>query len=315
MSEPRDGVSADQALMQEMGLTDESIERRKVIVGLGPDDMRRLASLRDIVTANAEGLASTFFTYLGGLREAKPLFDDKNVLQRARALKTEHLSAMVLGDYGPSYVAQRVKLATLYGKVGLEPHVFLAAFHHLLMAVGLHAMKSSEQRPMEGFENFMSLKKMAFFDVGIIVDTLIFERERVIRQQQEAIRELSTPVLQIRDRLLIIPVVGLLDTYRARLLTEGLLKAIRERRAKGVVMDITGVPIVDSKVANHLAQACEAARLMGALVVLTGISSEIALTLVTIGAELKGVRTVGDLQGGIEEIEHFLAGKSAALNE
>ena len=243
MSEPRDGVSADQALMQEMGLTDESIERRKVIVGLGPDDMRRLASLRDIVTANAEGLASTFFTYLGGLREAKPLFDDKNVLQRARALKTEHLSAMVL------------------------------------------------------------------------VDTLIFEREHVIRQQQEAIRELSTPVLQIRDQLLIIPVVGLLDTYRARLLTEGLLKAIRERRAKGVVMDITGVPIVDSKVANHLAQACEAARLMGALVVLTGISSEIALTLVTIGAELKGVRTVGDLQGGIEEIEHFLAGKSDALNE
>jgi rsbT co-antagonist protein RsbR len=165
---------------------------------------------------------------------------------------------------------------------------------------------------MQGFENFMSLQKVAHFDIGITVDVLIFERKRIIRQQQEAIRELSTPVLQIRDQLLIIPVVGLVDSYRAKILTEALLKAIRERRAKGVVMDITGVPLVDSKVANHLAQACEAARLMGALVVLTGISSEIALTLVTIGAQLRGVRTVGDLQGGIEEIERFLAHRTSA---
>jgi anti-anti-sigma regulatory factor len=143
--------------------------------------------------------------------------------------------------------------------------------------------------------------------MGYIGEAYLATKEQIIREQQEAIREISTPVLQVRDQLLIIPVVGLVDTHRARLLTEGLLKAIRERRAKGVVMDITGVPIVDSKVANHLAQACEAARLMGALVVMTGISSDIALTLVTIGAELHGVRTVGDLQGGIEEVERFLA--------
>jgi anti-anti-sigma regulatory factor len=146
--------------------------------------------------------------------------------------------------------------------------------------------------------------------MGFIGEAYLATKEQLIKEQQEAIRELSTPVLQVREQLLIIPVVGLVDTHRARLLTEGLLKAIRERRAKGVVMDITGVPVVDSKVANHLAQACEAARLMGALVVMTGISSEIALTLVTIGAQLRGVRTVGDLQGGIEEIERFLAARS-----
>jgi rsbT co-antagonist protein RsbR len=145
--------------------------------------------------------------------------------------------------------------------------------------------------------------------MSYIGEAYLATKEQIIRDQQEAIREISTPVLQVRDRLLIIPVVGLVDTERARLLTVGLLAAIRERRAKGVVMDITGVPVVDSKVANHLAQACEAARLMGALVVMTGISSEIALTLVTIGAELRGVRTLGDLQSGIEEVDRFLAGE------
>ena len=71
-------------------------------------------------------------------------------------------------------------------------------------------------------------------------------------------------------------------------------------------MDITGVPIVDSKVANHLVQACEAARLMGAKVILTGISSDIAQALVGIGAVLHGVQTVGDLQGGIEQADALL---------
>jgi rsbT co-antagonist protein RsbR len=77
------------------------------------------------------------------------------------------------------------------------------------------------------------------------------ERERIIRQQQEAIRELSTPVLQVRDRLLILPIIGVIDPQRARQLTEQLLRGIRSNRAKVVVVDITGVPSVDATVANH----------------------------------------------------------------
>lgn len=137
------------------------------------------------------------------------------------------------------------------------------------------------------------------------------ERERVIRQQQEAIRELSTPVLQVRERLLILPIIGVLDAQRARQLTEQLLRAIRANRARVVVIDITGVPSVDSKVANHLLQTVDACRLMGASVIVTGLSSEIALTLVTIGVDLAKINAVGDLQGGLEEAERVLGYKVA----
>jgi len=132
------------------------------------------------------------------------------------------------------------------------------------------------------------------------------ERERIIRQQQEAIRELSTPVLPVRERLLILPIIGVIDPQRARQLTEQLLLGIRSNRAKVVVMDITGVPTIDVKVANHLVQTVEAARLLGATVVVTGLSPEIAQTLVTIGVDLGKMNTVGDLQGGIEEAERVL---------
>jgi rsbT co-antagonist protein RsbR len=139
--------------------------------------------------------------------------------------------------------------------------------------------------------------------------SFVQERERVIRQQQDAIRELSTPVLQVRERILILPIIGVLDEQRANQLTEQLLAGIRSHRAKVVVIDITGVPDVDSEVANHLVQAVDASRLMGASVILTGLSPEIAQTLVTIGVDLGKMNTVGDLQGGVEEAERLLGFK------
>ncbi len=140
----------------------------------------------------------------------------------------------------------------------------------------------------------------------IVAMAFITERERVMRQQQEAIRELSTPVLQVRDRLLILPIIGLIDTDRARQLTEQLLDAIREFRALVVVMDITGVAAVDSKVANHLIQTVDAARLLGTTVILTGVSPATAQTIVTIGVDLSRIQTVGDLQGGIDLADQLL---------
>jgi rsbT co-antagonist protein RsbR len=139
--------------------------------------------------------------------------------------------------------------------------------------------------------------------------SFVQERERIIRQQQEAIRELSTPVLQVRERLLILPIIGAIDPQRARQVTEQLLRGIRANRAKVVVIDITGVPSVDSTVANHLVQTVDASRLMGATVIVTGLSSELAQTLVTIGVDLGKMKTVGDLQGGIEEAERLLGYK------
>jgi len=141
------------------------------------------------------------------------------------------------------------------------------------------------------------------------------ERERIIREQQEAIRELSTPVLQVRERLLILPIIGVIDPQRARQLTEQLLRGIRTNRAKVVVLDITGVPYIDSPVANHLVQTVEAARLLGATVIVTGLSPEIAQTLVNIGVDLGKMNTVGDLQGGIEEAERLLGYKVVLTRE
>ncbi len=163
------------------------------------------------------------------------------------------------------------------------------------------------QRDMERLSRSLDIyEPVANKILSIVALAFIEEREKVVRQQQEAIRELSTPVLQVRERLLILPIIGMLDSHRARQLTEQILRAIRANRAKVVVIDITGVPNVDSKVANHLVQTVEACRLLGATVIVTGVSPEIAQTLTAIGVDLGRIITVCDLQGGIDEADRLL---------
>lgn len=136
--------------------------------------------------------------------------------------------------------------------------------------------------------------------------SFVEQRERVIREQQEAIRTLSTPVMKLRERLLLLPIIGALDTQRMQQLTGQLLEAIQAHRAQVVVVDITGVAGIDRKVANHLLQTVEAARLMGAETIITGLSSEIAQTIVNLDVSLFPMKTVGDLQGGLEDAERLL---------
>ena len=189
---------------------------------------------------------------------------------------------------------------------GVETHEVLGIVL-LLRDVLARSLFVNYQHDADLLERILDSYEPAANRIAVTVGvSFVEERERVIREQQEAIRELSTPVLQVRDRLLILPIIGMLDSQRARQLTEQLLGAIQANRARVVVIDITGVAAIDLVVANHLVQTVEAARLMGASTIITGLSSKIAQTLVDLGVDLAMMKTVGDLQGGLEEAERLL---------
>jgi rsbT co-antagonist protein RsbR len=188
---------------------------------------------------------------------------------------------------------------------GVETHEVLGIVL-LLRDVLARSLFAKYQKDLDLLNRILDSYEPAANRIAMIVGvSFVEERERVIHEQQEAMRELSTPVLQLREHLLILPIIGALDSARARQLTEQLLGAIQEKRAKVVVIDITGVATVDRTVANHLVQTVEASRLMGASTILTGLSSEIAQTLVDLGVDLGMMKTVGDLQGGLVEAERL----------
>lgn len=296
-------------------LSTHDVEQRKRFVSFEIEDLAHIASIKELIIQGADQFTAVFFDTLSNFDEAATLFKRPEMLEEAKRLKREHLVAMVEGEYGVPYVEQRVRLGMLYSKVGLDIRVFLGAFHHLMRTIGFAIMKRYVSDPMKGFDSFISLKKIGFLDIGVIVDVIVDERERTINLQQEAIRELSTPVLQIRDQLLILPIIGMVDSQRAQQLTDNLLNAICANRAKVVVMDITGVAAVDSQVANHLIQTVTAARLMGATTIITGLSTDIAQSLVALGVDLSEITTVSNLQGGLEAAERLLGYKMVPLDQ
>jgi len=123
---------------------------------------------------------------------------------------------------------------------------------------------------------------------------------------EETIRKLSTPVLPVRPRLLILPVIGEIDKQRVDQLGEQLLNGIRAYRAKAVVIDVTGVPFLEIDIVRRLVQQSEAARLLGADVIFTGVSSDFSQALVASGLDLRRLISLGDLQSGLEEAERML---------
>src|SRR5260370_3921193 len=221
-------------------------------------------------------------------------------------MQKEYFLRLTQGNYDLAYTQNRLTIGAIHERIGLPVKSYLGMYNFYLRAVATRISEAYQKNPGEGWAAFLSLMKLTFLDIGLAIDTYIYSRERTIREQQEAIQELPTPVLPFREGMLLVPIIGLIDTQRARLLTEQLLGAVRDNRAKVVVMDITGVQAIDSRVANHMVQTVEAARLMGAIVIVAGVSPEIAQTMVTLGIELGRMTTAGDLQSGSEHAEELL---------
>lgn len=147
--------------------------------------------------------------------------------------------------------------------------------------------------------------RIRFLEERRAADAAILERERTIRSQAEAIRELSIPVLTLWRGVLVVPLIGALDPERASLLTERLLADVRAQRARVVIIDITGVPTADAQVATDLLRTASACRLMGAATIVSGLSAAVAHAIAATGIDLDGVGTVSDLATAIEQAEYL----------
>lgn len=129
-------------------------------------------------------------------------------------------------------------------------------------------------------------------------------QEELIAAQNQILSELSTPVIPLTDTTLVMPLIGTIDSRRAQQIIETLLHSITQHRAASVVLDITGVKVVDSRIAHVLIQAAQSARLLGAEVILTGVRAEVAQTIVSLGIDMQRVITHSSLQQGIKHALH-----------
>lgn len=135
--------------------------------------------------------------------------------------------------------------------------------------------------------------------VLLLAGSFVEAREAVIRRQTESLREVSTPVITLWDSILLMPLVGVVDSVRAQQISERLLEAIGQSEAEVTLIDVTGVPVMDTSVARHILKTVAAAEMLGTRVILTGISPSTAQTMVKLGIDMSGVPTRGSLKAGM----------------
>jgi rsbT co-antagonist protein RsbR len=301
-----DSAGASEATAGVINMSEQELARRKAFLEIGDEDVTNLAGINDLARRYADQVIEDFYRHLLSFEETRAFFDDPQRLQRVKGQQKEYFLRLTQGNYDLAYMQNRLNIGAVHEHIGLPVKSYLGMYNFYLRAVSARLIEAFQKQPKQAWSTFLSLMKLTFLDMGLAIDTYIVLRERTIREQQAAIRDLPTPVLPFREGLLLVPIIGIIDSQRARQLTEQLLTSIRGNRAKVVVLDITGVQSVDSRVANHFIQTVEAARLMGARVIIAGVSPEIAQTMVTLGIDLGRIATVGDLQSGIEQAEQLL---------
>ncbi len=298
-------------LRRGIGLSVDEIDRRKAWLGLDDGDTDRLRHIDNLVGAHVGTMVD------GLVDDLVPAGDGEGAIsQHDRSLLRDYFAGLTCTrGFDDDHLDKRLAMIEqLQGRTGRELSWYLAAYLAYLQRVSARLREEpGEQDVMQELQR--TLAKAMCLDLSLVIDAYLFERDRTIRSQQRELEELSTPVLQLRDGLLITPIIGMLDSRRARQLTEQLLHAIRQRRARVVVLDVTGVAAVDSRVANHLIQTVDAARLMGATAIITGVSPEVAQTLVGLGVDVGNVITVADLQGGIDEADRLLGLRVVRVSE
>jgi rsbT co-antagonist protein RsbR len=284
--------------MSTLKLDEAELRSRRSFYELTDEDLARLAALRPFAEKHTAEFVDAFYDLLLSHPESRKFFPDDATVRRVKRTQSEYFLGLFEGRCDLGYVEDRLRVGAAHERIGMAPKFYLGAYRRYLEI--LHARMTAELPPDQAGLAYRSLQRLVFFDMAIAIDTYIAANTETIHRHQAALRELSTPVIRVHDRILLLPLVGAIDSVRAQQIMDTVLVRIVEEKAKCIIIDIAGVAVVDTKVADNLVKTTASVRLLGAQTILTGISAQVARTIVQLGVDISTMHTRSRLQDGIE---------------
>jgi rsbT co-antagonist protein RsbR len=268
-----------------------------LLFGVTDEDFNRVRKLGEIVTPKMDDFIENLYAYfkevLGPDYEIH--FPDSSTIARAQSAARRAWFEFFESHWDDSYIQSRERIGEVHAQLQIEPRHYLAAMNKAI-DLWTDALVADELDKNELPAILESLRRVIQAEGALVVDVYSRRTGEVIAQQSRAMIDMSTPIAAIWDGVLMLPLVGILDSQRAEDIMQRMLEKIAEKQAVMFILDISGVAVVDTAVANHLIRMTKAARLMGCETIVSGLSPSVARTIVELGIEVGDMRTTGTLQ-------------------
>lgn len=268
---------------------------------ISPEDLAALKQCGEVMKLSnkVEDVVDKFYEWLGAQPEFTVFFNSQETVERVKQLQKKYWGEFFGGVVDQSYVDYRVRIGEIHAQRDMPNLIYFAAmsrFNELFA----DAIVSCGFTHDETSKTFSAFNKLTMLDTFVTSDQVAqFARRRVI-ESGKAMLEMSTPVTSIWEGILLLPLVGIVDSQRTQDIMDKSLSRISETRARVFVMDISGVVTVDTAVANNFIRITQATRLMGCDCIISGISPNVARTLVELGASVGEVRTTATLRDALQ---------------
>jgi rsbT co-antagonist protein RsbR len=272
--------------MEILKLDQEELRKRLAFFELTDEDLKRLTTLRSFADRWTNEITEGLYELIMGQPESRAFFPDQATLARVKKMQNTYFLGLFSGQYDLAYIRDRLRVGTAHERIGMPPKLYLGAYRRYLDLIHMRLLDHFKGNEVEATKALSSIRKIIFFDMALAIDTYIAAYLETMTRHQAAIREL--------------PIVGTVDTQRAQQIMETVLVQVVEQQAKVMILDIAGVPVVDTKVADHILKTTAAVQLLGAQTILTGISASVARTVVQLGVEITRMHTRSKLSEGIE---------------
>ena len=273
------------------------------------EDAAFLKELHPLATEFADEVVEQMYEHLLKFEEARMFLSDPKVLERVKIAQKRYFLELTSGSYGREYYENRIRVGVTHQNLKIPPRLYMGAYSYYLHLMIPKIYQHSDFLPEKANKIFLALYKVISLDQELAVSAYIHAVEDVISRQTDEILEISTPVFQIWDGVVAAPIIGMLDSMRAQQFMEQLLEKIVETQSPIALIDITGVPQIDTATAQHLIDTINAVKLLGSRVIITGVRPAIAQTLVHLGIDLKGILTKPSMCSGLRVALELLSAK------
>ena len=273
------------------------------IYRLDEEDLGRVREFAELVKPRMEEMVDSWYEWLRTLPDYEEFFSDEATLHRVQSLQQDYWSLFMEASVDDSYVSKRRRVGEAHARIGLPLNTYFAGMNMFMELFG----RCVGEAGVEGGERAQikeSVSKLLHLDTAIVVETYNLMVEETLTAQAKSLMEMSTPVTQIWSGILLLPIVGIIDSMRARDIMNATLEKIGETQARIFILDISGVGVVDTAVANNLIKITRATSLMGCDCTISGVSPQIAQTMVDLGIDFGRIKTTSTMKDALADAFH-----------